>query len=49
MNNFRELKVWQKARVLTKTSYDLLLKFPDSEKFGLISQIKRATVLLMIL
>ena len=44
MNNFRELKVWQKARILTKKSYSLLLKFPTSEKFGLVSQIKRATI-----
>jgi len=44
MNNFRELKVWQKARVLTKKSYTLLSKFPNDEKFGLVSQIKRATI-----
>ncbi len=44
MNNFRELKVWQKARVLTKKSYALLSKFPTDEKFGLVSQIKRATI-----
>ena len=44
MNNFRELKVWQKARVLTKETYNVLRQFPDDEKFGLTSQIKRATI-----
>jgi len=44
MNNFRELKVWQKARVHTKDTYNILKHFPDDEKFGLTSQIKRASI-----
>ena len=44
MNNFRELKVWQKARVHTKNSYAILKKFPPEELYGLTSQIKRATI-----
>ena len=44
MNNFRELKVWQKARVHTKNSYAILKKFPQEELYGLTSQIKRATI-----
>ena len=44
MNNFRELKVWQKARALTKETYNVLRQSPDDEKFGLTSQIKRGTI-----
>ena len=44
MNNYKELKVWQKARVFTKDIYLLLDTFPEDERFGLTSQIKRATI-----
>ena len=44
MNNFRELKVWQKARAIVKDIYFLTSKFPVEEKYALTSQIKRATV-----
>jgi four helix bundle protein len=44
MHNFRELKVWQKARYLVKDIYLLTKDLPDEEKFGLISQMRRASV-----
>lgn len=44
MHNFKELKVWQKARKLVKDVYLILNEMPDEEKFGLISQIRRASV-----
>jgi four helix bundle protein len=44
MHNFKELKVWQKSRVLVKDIYKLLETFPNKEQFGLISQIQRAAV-----
>ena len=44
MHNFKELKVWQKSIELTTDVYRLLLTFPLDEKFGLISQLKRAAV-----
>ncbi len=44
MHNFKELIVWQKARELVKQIYILTEKLPDDEKFGLISQLKRAAV-----
>ncbi len=44
MNNFRELKVWQKARLITKDIYFLVTKFPVDERYALVSQVKRATV-----
>ena len=44
MHNFKELKVWQKARELVKEIYRLTKDFPQEEKYGLISQIQRAAI-----
>ena len=44
IHNFRELIAWQKAMQLTKKVYFLIKAFPDSERYGLISQIQRAVV-----
>ena len=42
MKSYRELGVWQKAMNLAEACYRITKAFPDSEKFGLISQICRA-------
>ena len=42
MKDFRELQVWQKAHQLTLNLYNIARSFPDDEKFGLVSQIKRS-------
>ncbi len=44
MHNFKELKVWQLSRQLVKEIYELTADFPSSEKYGLISQLRRCTV-----
>lgn len=44
MHNFKELKVWQLSRQLVKDVYELTASFPTSEKYGLISQLRRCTV-----
>lgn len=44
MGDFRELEVWQEAHKLTLEIYKLTEKLPRSEQFGLISQIRRASV-----
>jgi len=44
VHNFRELAVWKKAQLLTKDVYKLSANFPDIEKFGLTSQIRRSTI-----
>ena len=44
VKHFKELQIWQKAMVLTKMIYRLTEKFPEREKFGLISQMRRAAV-----
>jgi len=43
MHHFKELKIWQKSRELVKICYLTTSEFPDKEKFGLISQIQRAS------
>ena len=44
MRNFRELKVWKEARILVKEIYLTTKALPDTEKYGLISQINRCSV-----
>lgn len=44
MHNFKELKVWQKARLLVKEIYLLTEEFPEHEKFNLTSQLQRAAI-----
>ena len=41
---FERLEVWQKSRSLTKTIYKITLDLPNTEKFGLINQIRRAAI-----
>ncbi len=44
MNNFRELKVWQKSIELVKQVYLLTTNFPKVEQYGLTQQMRRAAV-----
>ena len=44
MGNFKELLVWQKSIEFVTEIYELTAKFPNEEKFGLVSQIRRASV-----
>ena len=44
MHNFRSLKVWEKSVELSVKTYQLTSCFPTDEKFGLISQMRRASV-----
>lgn len=44
MHNFKELALWQKARLIVKTIYDVTSKFPESEKYVLTSQMRRAGI-----
>ena len=44
MRNFREYEVWKKAISFTKKIYILTNDFPANEKYGIISQIQRASV-----
>ena len=42
MKDFRSLEVWQKAHQLTLAAYRITSAFPQDERFGLTSQIRRA-------
>jgi four helix bundle protein len=44
MNSFRDLKVWNKSMAMLVDVYKHLKKFPDAEKFNLVSQIQRSAV-----
>ncbi len=44
MRNFRKLDVWTDGLVLAKDIYRITAKFPKEEKFGLISQMNRASI-----
>jgi four helix bundle protein len=44
LKNYKELKVWQKAYKLCLEVYSATSKFPKEERFGLMSQIRRAVV-----
>ncbi|MBC5841446.1 four helix bundle protein [Flavobacterium sp. F-380] len=42
--NHKDLDVWKKSMDLVEVIYKLTQQFPDSEKFGLSSQMRRAAV-----
>jgi four helix bundle protein len=42
VQDFRELRVWQKAHELTLAVYKATASFPREELFGLTSQIRRS-------
>lgn len=44
MRNYQELHIWVKAIDITKEVYLLSTKLPDEEKYGLKSQMRRASV-----
>lgn len=44
VKHFKQLLVWQKGMTLAKEIYKLTAKFPADERFGLISQLRRAAV-----
>lgn len=43
MRNFRELKVWEKAHTFVLGVYGVTCQFPDNERYGLTSQLRRAS------
>ncbi|MCE7061727.1 four helix bundle protein [Dyadobacter sp. CY343] len=44
MQNYQDLKVWQKAHRLVLDIYKITDGFPKTETFGLVSQIRRSGV-----
>ena len=43
-SSFRQLNVWQEAHKLVLIVYRITGQFPGEEKFGLVSQMRRAAV-----
>ncbi|WP_310392874.1 four helix bundle protein [Hymenobacter sp.] len=43
-HRFKDLKVWQAAMDIASLTYEWCADFPNDEKFGLISQMRRAAV-----
>ena len=44
MHRYKDLKFWQLSRTFCKEIYLTTSTFPEEEKFGLISQLRRASV-----
>ena len=44
MKSHKDLIVWKKSMDLVQITYEFSTNYPDSEKFGLISQMRRAAV-----
>jgi len=44
VNNFKDLLVWQQSMEVSRRVYVLTRGFPEDEKYGLISQLRRASV-----
>jgi four helix bundle protein len=42
--NYKDLNVWQKSYELCLNIYRITAKFPNEEKYGLTSQIRRSAV-----
>lgn len=42
--SYKDLNVWQKGIELAKVIYTLTARFPTEERFGLVSQMRRAAV-----
>ncbi|WP_299521659.1 four helix bundle protein [Winogradskyella sp.] len=43
-HNFKELQIWKKSRVFCSKIYNATSRFPESEKFGLTNQLRRASI-----
>jgi len=43
-SNYKNLKIWQEGMILSAEVYRLTKKLPSTESFGLVSQMRRASV-----
>lgn len=44
MHRFKDLEIWKRSRVFCSTIYQVTSNFPESEKFGLTNQLRRAAI-----
>lgn len=41
---YQKLQIWQKGFALARLTYDITRSFPEEERYGLISQMRRSAV-----
>ena len=41
VKSFEDLTVWQEAHKLTLEVYKMTVRFPETEKYGIVSQLRR--------
>lgn len=44
MHRFKELEIWKRSRKFSSSIYNITSTFPETEKFGLVNQLRRASV-----
>src|SRR3989442_11604185 len=44
IRDYKDVQVWQKGMALAKQIYQMTQAFPSEEKFGIVSQMRRAAV-----
>ncbi|WP_293124672.1 four helix bundle protein [Okeania sp. SIO1I7] len=44
IKDFKDLKIWEKGMIIAEKYYLLTKKFPKEETYGMIQQIRRASV-----
>lgn len=44
IKSYRDLRTWQEGQRLVGIIYDVTSRFPEEERFGLVSQMRRAAV-----
>ena len=44
MGTYKDLTVWQKSMTLARRIYEITARYPEEERFGLVSQMLRCSV-----
>ncbi|MEM7486922.1 MAG: four helix bundle protein [Bacteroidota bacterium] len=44
MHRYKDLEIWKKSKVFCSEIYEITSSFPDTEKFGITNQLRRASV-----
>ena len=44
MHRFKDLEIWKRSRIFCSKIYAETANFPENEKFGIINQLRRASV-----
>ena len=44
MGTYKDLTVWQKSMLLARRIYEITARYPEEERFGLVSQMRRCAV-----